>query len=212
MNRFARIIALVWLWGIPSVFGHPVTFKGGSTFSAFNQADMYDWQLNHTFIPRWSLGVDFIRDTMEGRERYFLVPRLAWLLHRWNETESQANIYVSAGAGLARKEGLNEAAISAALDADYETREIYLSAKTMLIAARNFDTFALYQARAGFAPYVGESDELHSWLLAQVQYLPYAREEVLRIGPVLRMFYKTVLWELGVTARGNWNFNFMVHW
>lgn len=179
---------------------------------AFNQADMLDWQLLYTFHPKLSLGVDFVRDTMEPQERLFLIPRMSWLVQRWNATDSQANIYVYGGVGAARKGDLTEPAVEAAVESDYETRSVYFSGKAQVIAAKNFNTLAIYQLRAGFAPYVGESNELHSWLLAQAQYLPFAPDQTVKVGPVLRMFYKNVLWELGVTTKGNWNFNFMVHW
>lgn len=208
----AQIFALLTLLWAPLSFAHPVSFKGGFSFMAFNQPDMYDWQLLYTFEPKLSVGVDFIRDTMEPQERYFLIPRLSWLVHRWNEFDSQANIYVYGGVGLARKGDRSEVAAEGAIEADYETRKVYFSGKATAIAARNFETLAIYQARAGFAPYVGEANELHSWLIAQVQYLPFAPEQSVRFGPVLRMFYRNVLWELGVTTKGNWNFNFMVHW
>ncbi|MBY0371951.1 hypothetical protein K2X33_14795 [bacterium] len=179
---------------------------------AFNQTDMYDWQVLYTFEPKLSVGADFIRDTMEPQERYFLIPRLSWLVKRWNETESQANIYVYGGLGAARKGDLTELAVEGAVEADYETRAVYFSGKAQIVAARNFNTLAIYQARAGFAPYLGESGELHSWLVGQVQYFPFAPDQSLRVGPVLRMFYRNVLWEFGVSTHGSWNFNFMAHW
>ena len=198
--------------GAPLSLAHPVSFEDGWSFMAFNQSDMYDWQLLYTFKPNLSLGVDFIRDNMELQERYFLIPRLSWLVKRWNETESQANIYVYGGVGAARKGSFSNPAIEGAIEADYETRAVYFSSKAQIVAAQDFNTLATYQLRAGFAPYLGESGELHSWLIGQVQYLPFAAEQSLRVGPVLRMFYKNVLWEFGVSTKGSWNFNFMVHW
>lgn len=208
----AKVFALMMLLWAPLSVAHPVSFKGGFSFMAFNQSDMFDWQLLYTFQPKLSVGVDFIRDTMEPQERYFLIPRLSWLVHRWNEFDSQANIYVYGGAGLARKGDRSEVAVEGAIEADYETRKVYFSGKATAVAARSFDTLAIYQARAGFAPYVGEANDVHAWLIGQVQYLPFAPEQSVRIGPVLRMFYKNVLWELGMTTKGSWNFNFMVHW
>lgn len=212
MLRKAQLLAFGFLLSMSPAFGHPVTFKGGTSFMAFNQADMLDWQLIYTFHPKLAVGVDFIRDTMETQERFFLIPRVSWLIQRWNELDSQANIYVFGGAGLARKEGYSAPAVEAAIEADYETRKIYFSGKATTVAARGFDTLSIYQLRTGFAPYVGEAGDLHAWLIAQIQYLPSAKQESLRVGPVLRLFHKNILWELGVTARGSWNFNFMVHW
>lgn len=179
---------------------------------AFNQRDMLDWQVLYSFERNLSLGVDFIRDNMEGPDRYFLLPRISWLIHRWNAKDSQANIYVYGGAGAATKDGLTKFAAEGAIEADYETRKIYLSGKGTWVGADSFDPLHVYQLRLGFAPYLAEFDDVHSWLIAQAQYFPYASEEKLRVGPVLRVFYKSVLWEMGVSAQGSWNLNFMVHW
>jgi hypothetical protein len=193
-------------------FSHPVAFKGAWSFMAFNQPDMLDWQLVYSFERKFSLGVDFFRDTMEGPDRYFLIPRLAWLVNRWNGDGYQANIYVYGGVGIANKQSQTDFAAEGSIETDYETRKFYISGKATVVASKISDTLAIYQFRTGFAPYEGDFEALHSWLIAQVQYLPFAKEEQLRVGPVLRLFYRNVLWELGVTTRATWNFNFMAHW
>ena len=119
---------------------------------------------------------------------------------------------MSGGVGAATKTSFTDLAAEGAIEADYETRQIYVSGKANAVVAKNFDTLAVYQLRAGFAPYVGDFEALHSWLIGQIQYLPFSREEPFRVGPVLRLFYRNVLWELGVTTRSTWNFNFMIHW
>jgi hypothetical protein len=204
-------IALLPLALSSAAQGHPVAYKGAWSFMAFNQADMLVWQLLYSFERQFSLGVDFYRDTMEGPERYFLIPRLSWLVKRWNGTDSQANVYVYGGVGAARKGNATQLAAEGAIEADYETRQIYVSGKASVVGAETFKTLAVYQLRAGFAPYLGDFEGLNSWLILQAQYLPNAPQDTLRIGPLLRLFYKNVLWETGVTTRGMWNFNFMVH-
>ena len=194
------------------VWAHPVAYKGAFSFMALNQKDMLDWQLLYSFERNLSFGLDFIHDTMEGPDRYFLIPRLSWLVHRWNEKDSQANIYVYGGAGVGKMDLGYRTAAEGALEADYETREIYFSGKATVVAAKDFKTLDVYQLRAGFAPYVGEFDSLHSWLIGQVQYVPSSNDEQWRVGPVVRLFYRNVLTELGVSAKGSWNINFMVHW
>lgn len=194
-----------------NALAHPVAFKGAWSFMAFNQPDMLDWQLLYSFHRKFSLGVDYFRDTMEGQPRYFLIPRVSWLVNRWYGADSQGNIYVYGGIGAAKKSGADSLAAEGAIEADYETREIYFSGKALVVAANGFDTLTMYQLRAGFAPYVGEFEDLHTWLILQGQYFPNAVDERLRVGPVMRFFYNNVLWELGVTTQGSWNFNFMVH-
>lgn len=208
-----KILNLVCLTGliVPQAFSHPVAFKGAWSFMAFSQKDMLDWQLLYSFERNLSLGVDFIHDTMEGPERYFLIPRISWLVLRWNEKESQANIYVYAGAGVGKRELDYRTAGEGAIEADWESQKYYVSGKATVVAAKDFETLDVYQFRAGFAPYVGNFDELHSWLIGQVQYIPSSLEESVRVGPVMRFFYRNALWEVGVSARGSWNLNFMVH-
>ena len=105
-----------------------------------------------------------------------------------------------------------EGFVEGGVEADYETRAIYLSGKASVVAAKDFETLSVYQLRLGFAPYAGEFDQINSWLIAQAQYIPSSKDEKLRVGPVMRVFYKTVLFELGVSAKGSWNTTFMVHW
>jgi len=203
---------IITLFLAPSLGAHPVSFKGGYSFMAFHQADMTDWQLLYTFHPRSAIGVDYIKDSMEPESRYFLIPRLSWLVKRWNSLESQGNLYVYGGVGVARQGALTQAAALGAVEADYETQEVYVSGKATQLRAEHLNALEIYQLRAGFAPYVGESGDLHAWLIGQAQYLPNATMESLRVGPVLRLFHRNVLWELGLTTQGSWNFNFMVHW
>lgn len=200
----------LFLLGSPA-FSHPVAFKGAWSFMAFNQPDMLDWQLLYSFERKFSLGVDFVREEMVGPERYFLIPRLSWLVQRWNGKEYQANIYVYAGVGAARRDSDIKLAGEASVEADYETRKYYVSGKGTWIGARDQASLVAYQLRAGFAPYLADFEGIHSWLIAQAQYYPLANEENLRVGPVLRVFYRNVLWEMGVSVKGTWNINLMVH-
>jgi hypothetical protein len=204
------IALFIFLTGTLS-FGHPVAFKGAISVMGFNQPDMQDWQLLYSFERNFSLGVDYVHDKMSGADRYYLIPRLSWLVKRWNGEDYQANIYVVGGAGIARINATSELAGEGSVETDYETRKVYLSAKATVMGAKNTDTLAVYQFRAGLAPYAGEYESLNAWLIAQVQYFPFSNDESLRVGPVLRLFYQNVLWEMGVTAKGTWNFNFMVH-
>lgn len=209
-KRHNGLAVILLLWGGPLV-AHPVAYKGAWSFTAFNQPNMQNWQLLYSAGRNVSFGVDYFHDTMEGPDRYFLIPRVSWLVNRWNGKDYQANIYFYGGIGLAKKNGLNAIAGEAAIEADYETRKVYFSGKASVVAAKGFDALAVYQLRAGFAPYEGGYDEIQTWLIAQAQYLPLAKNEQVRVGPVLRVFYRNVLTEMGVSAQGTWNFNFMVH-
>lgn len=190
---------------------HPVAFKGAWGIMAYHQPDAINWQLAYSATSRLAFGADYLRDAMSGPERHFGYGRLNLLLKRWNGDDYQANVYAYGGAGAAIEPGATRLAALAGGEADYETRKIYFSAKAMALFVRDGDDMVAYAARAGIAPYVGEAGDLHTWLIAQALYYPSATSEPVRVGPVLRFFYHNVLWELGVSVRGTWSFNFMVH-
>jgi hypothetical protein len=207
VKRFFVLISLAFF---ARAEAHPVAFKGAIGLMAYQQADMLEWQALYSVTNRYSLGVDYIWDTMEGPARRLLLARVNWLAHRWNGSDHQANIYVSAGGGAAFLTGATQGAGLGGLEADYETRRVYFSGKTQGIFTRG-SGYWFHQLRAGFAPYLGDYEGLNTWLIVQLQSFPQASADKLRVGPVLRQFYKNVLWELGVSSQGAWSFNFMVH-
>ncbi len=177
----------------------------------YAQPDMMDFQVSYSFTHKFGLGVDYGHDTMEGPERNWAIARLNYLLKRWNGPDYQGNIYLSAGGGVGTKTNVTRPAIFGAVEADYETREIYFSGKASVTAAKDFQTFSYYQLRAGVAPYKADFEGFHSWIILQSQYFPNAASDRLRVGPLLRFFYRNVLWEVGVTTKSSWIFNFMIH-
>jgi hypothetical protein len=197
----------------------PVSYEGGWMLSTENQSDFLGWQLSYSLRPWFSLGVDYAYDAMTGAKavpppaaRQSLLPRANFLLHRWNERDSQANIYLYGGAGAAWRTG-DEAHLAGlgGIEADWESRQLYVSARAQALAATGFERQTLWQARAGLAPYLTGFEGLHSWLILQLQVLPEAERERVRVTPLMRFYIQNVLWELGVSARGTWTFNTMIH-
>ena len=85
--------------------------------------------------------------------------------------------------------------------------------------------------RLGMAPYVGGMDELQTWLIVQLDARPpyYYRSEaepldlvaarsyalppnLLEVTPLMRFFYKNVLWEMGASIRGQFFTSLMLHY
>ena len=76
---------------------HPVAFEGALSLMSYNQADMSDWQIAYSVTPKFALGIDYYRDSMAGVTKNYFIPRVNWLVQRWNGKDHQANIYLSAG-------------------------------------------------------------------------------------------------------------------
>lgn len=176
-----------------------------------HQKDMTDAQVSYSANARVSVGVVYLYSSMFGMESQYAIPRLNFLLKRWNGPEQQANIYLYGGYGVAKKGQRLQGAFFGGGEADWESRSLYFSGKASTVVAASFENLTMYQTRAGVAPYQASFEELQAWVILQSQYFPRASDESFRIGPVLRFFYKNFLWELGATVRGNWNLNLMVH-
>lgn len=211
MPKLLKLLVIAMWLGAGWAIAHPVSFKGGVGLMFYNQPDSIDWQAVYSVTSNLAVGVDYARDTMMGQERQFVIPRINWLIHRWNGKDYQANLYVYGGYGVANVPGLTHGTIFAGGEADYETRQVYFSGKGYTLQTSSIPDSTVYQLRAGFAPYVGDFEGLNTWVIGQAQYYPGAAAEEVRVGPVLRFFYRNVLWELGTSLRGTWSFNFMLH-
>ncbi len=208
------IITCVFLsfLGANTAKAHPVAFKGSYSIMTWNTKEMSDWMFTHSFTSQFSLTARYLRmDTVDG-ERTFYVPQANYLLKRWNELDSQANLYLSLGHGAEKKSSKFENVSTAAIEADWETRKYYVSIKEDIVISHKNTSKNIYQtkARAGFAPYLAEFDEINTWFILQADKVNKDEKEF-KLTPFIRMFYKNVLTEFGVSSRGDAQFNFMVH-
>lgn len=163
-----------------------------------------------------------------------------FLLKRWLFEDSQANIYTSLGGGLWASLASSDAASNTyekpsalaylSVDMDWESRHWYTAlhfgssvfrptpareatpvAKAPPIikslAQRKVSLHWLYnwRYRLGFAPYLGGMDELQTWFVLQYNHN-------FQLTPLLRFFYKNVLWEMGATLKGKPFLTLMVHY
>lgn len=208
-----KIISLVLMFTQFAQFthAHPVAYQGAWGIMAFMQPGMQDWQIAHSVTSRVALAVEGVKDSMNAESKYYLMPKINVLLKRWNMKNAQANLYTTVGLGLINVGNYREGAATYGAEADYETREFYISGKFNEARSKNYDPTTLIQFRVGFAPYVADYEAFHTWVILSQQYFPNSKGSKYEIGPVLRFYYKNVLWETGATQNGNWIFNFMIH-
>ena len=95
------------------------------------------------------------------------------------------------------------------LQIDWESRRYYLDAELQAVRLSS-QPYNFARFRAGFAPYLADFEQLHSWFILQLERnstLP----GITTVTPLIRLFYQNVLLEAGSSLEGEFNFNFMIH-
>lgn len=197
-----------------SLFAHPVIYKEGIVVSYSNMRSYSDNQLMYSWSNRWSSGLNQWRFSRGEENTEFAFLKTNHLLYRHNGESSQGNIYVHGGIGVVdseiEKRQTNEAYMTG-IEMDWETRTIYTALKYYYFTSPKVTDLSMAQARVGFSPYEAGFDQLQSWFMVQAMVMPEVEPEVI-ITPLLRFFYKNVLWEIGSSTRAEWIINVMVHY
>ena len=197
-------------------FAHPVTFKGGLAVTSIHRPKMTMSQVNYTVHRNVAVATSYVR--MENPTGDLNMPALHAniLLKRWNALGSQANLYALIGSGVnttsLTDKWTDEIRGFIGLQADYETQKIYTAANIIGFPSVSDMTDIPYMGRYrfGIAPYIAKYDEFQIWVVGQVEYMPTMQDTPI-VTPMLRYFYRTVLWETGVSLDGTYWFQMMAH-
>ncbi len=194
----------------PAAFSHPVAYQGALGVMTWNQSFMTDDWITYSFRPDAAVAARHMRfDMPEGRMQFY-APQLDYLVKRWNGTYYQSNIYVYGAYGTATFQNQNGGAGLGGIEADSESRKYFISGKYEKMWANLGPDFYHAEFRLGAAPYEAEFNEIASWFMIQYQYHPMLLKKE-AITPLIRLFYKSVLFETGVSTDGDWMLNFMFH-
>lgn len=208
MKKYA--LAFISLLSL-STWAHPVSYKGAWGLMSYNSMSMNELLLTYSFNPQLALAGTYLRDSRSE----FYIPRVNFLVKRWNNDDSQGNIYFSAGAGSEKFDSKNYGVRLGEIVVDWEDRKYYTylehlylnrdNDQNALIALKDYNHT---KARLGFAPFLADYNDLNVWLIFQTE---KHNDEPLKSTQFLRFFIKNVLWEAGAGFDGSVAFNFMVH-
>lgn len=209
------LFAMGALWLAGPAGAHPVPFKDAISVMTWNQPHFNETMTTYSFHRNAAAAAQYMRMDMEhGEEMTAVVPQLNLLGRRWNERESQANIYVVGGFGSYRMDDgadrRTETTALAGVEADWESRKYYVSAKVTGLLPRFGGNMWVQTYRAGIAAYPAEFDELAAWLILDVQHID-RREREVTATPVMRLYYRNIMTEVGASFTGDWMLNFMIH-
>lgn len=190
----------------------PVSYAGGVSPMIMNNGEVNAASITYSPTAHYAIGfgVEY------WREKDYTIQSLQLnnLIKRWNFPDSQGNIYLQSGIGVAYSDTgefeheLEPAAFTGVL-ADWEDRRFFISYENRFTEAGDIDSNFMQSARVGVAPYIGEFNDLHTWLMVEVGHYPEAENKV-TVTPMVRFFKNTHLIEAGISNQGDLLFNWMI--
>lgn len=205
MSRWIFIVLMIGTSG--SALAKPIAFANGTTMMyEYGAGNMQEAQVFYAPVYWASLGAGYLHQQAEQDRfrRDITYARGNLLVKRWNLPSAQANIFAYGGVGGATGSDFNgtRTALNAGLQADYETRRIYLSAKTDLQAAPGTFSNRTDTVQIGIAPYEHDWDVLATWFVVQARNYTGGLYDYLETALLLRLFKGPVWVEAGVTQNG----------
>lgn len=205
-----KMIFTVMILLIPQMgLSHPVIYKGGTVISSENNSQRNDIHAAYSMTSKWALGLHMIKDS----EKELNYVQVGHLIKRWNEVDSQANIYAVLGLGAQRKyvsEKTDVWSSSQAVDlmADWEDRDYYIQAMQRYVYVKDDNEIWHSRLRLGIAPFRSDSEDLGIWGIVQFDKMT---DESWTTTNLLRFYYKSALWEIGANLNGSYQLNLMFH-
>lgn len=189
----------------------PMSYKGSNTVMLDLNKHYKKIDANYAITAKDSVGMKIYEAKGEGRklkgeEFYYLK-----LLNRINDVQSQSNLWLFIGAGMIdiKQNNINENRMyfSPTLQADFETRRIYIMASYQLkrISNENYDTGKF---QGGFSFYETSFEETQPWFILKFNYMKNIDEKI-EIIPTLRLINKNLYFEAGLSTQGNPNIHIM---
>lgn len=196
------------------VYSRPISYPGGFTIMQMNDADKNTLHLHYSPTAKYSIGyrAEYWRDN----DWLLHSAQLNYLVNRWNKPSSQANLYFKSGLGVIDNSNnpLGESDQNTGfygLAFDWEDRRYFASYENRYYQTESgaIDDFYMHSARVGIAPYIGKYNDLHTWIMLQLDHHSEKQDELV-ITPLLRFFKNQYLAEIGINQDGEGLFNLII--
>jgi hypothetical protein len=208
----SALILFMTLFGQLTAWSHPTSYKDAIGLMSYNTPDMTEILLTYSISHKFAVATTYLRDSKSE----FYIPRLNFLVQRWNNDDSQGNIYFSAGAGYEKFDSENRSVRLAELVMDWESRKYYVYMDHLYLNRDNEKNLLLKgteynhtKFRLGTAPFLADYNDLNVWFIIQAE--KHLNEKQIEMTQFLRFYIKNTLWEVGARFDGGWAFNYMIH-
>jgi hypothetical protein len=216
-RRYRPAVAALALAAPLLAHGKPIAYQDGSTFVLDYMPHEQEAQFFYAPDYRSSLGGGYLRVELPDPSTGHVHPgaasgkdsvdigylRFNVLAKRWNWTDSQANIYFWGGIGTADS-GYRESpdtVPNAGLQVDAESRRFYGSLKSDWHSTFAF-THGMTVAQFGVAPYLHDYNTLATWIVLQGHAMSGNLHEEAGGALLVRLFWRGIWGEAGVTDDG----------
>jgi len=197
---------LALLCAAPDAGAKPIAFANGTTVMAeYGAGTMLEGQAFYASTYWLSSGGGYVRFNSDinpvNREIAYL--RVNYLAKRWNLPSAQANIFVWGGLGSAAGNTFDGTRLARNVGAqfDYETRRVYMSAKSDLWDCSEFSQ-RVDTMQFGFAPYAHDYSTLATWFVIQARNYTGQIRHGVEWAALVRLFKGGAWIDAGVTADG----------
>jgi hypothetical protein len=211
LNRL--IVAIVTVSSF-AVHAGPMGFKNSWMMMGDMSSNWRETFINYAVTPRDAFGVSttYMRSDDETKTRNLNEVTYTRLVHRWNEKNSQANLWFIGGIGSVQindqhKDDYTEAMMSPGVQFDYETTRVYFAATERLYRASGIN-HDFSSVKGGFSFYESHYDETQPWFLVEARQMNDLSDKT-EITPMIRLINKAYFVEFGVNNSSDPRFNFM---
>ncbi len=212
MFRFLMLSVLgLCVFALPGQ-ARPVSYPGGVTVMTMNNGDRNSLHIHYSPTAFYSVG--YLAEYWRESETTLQMVQVNNLLKRWNNKDSQANLYLKSGIGAAYSDygdfdHDSDMAAFTGIAADWESRRFFVSYSNRYNDFGEFGDFYMQSGRVGIAPYIGDYGDLHTWLMLEIDHNPESSDP-LTYTPMVRFFKDVHLVEAGMSDRGEVLFNYVV--
>lgn len=177
-----------------SALSRPVGYQGAINGLSFTKGNRTENTIHYSPKYYYSVG----SKSFSNNDFSFNGVYGSYLAKRINLKDSQANLFTYGSVGYQN----NNTMYNYAIQADYETRSFY-TLYSYQVYENNLFFLNNNIARLGFAPYEASYKEINTWLIAEYNSVDK------NTTPLIRNFYKNVLWEVGYNKEEQFLFNLM---
>ena len=188
---------------LSAISAHPVIFKNGKVFWLTQNPSFNDIRFGVSKSSNWLIGGRFLEDR-NSNETFALINN-NFLAKRWNNRNSQANLYLLSSVGLDTKNSKSMSTVG--VHFDWEDRRFMVME---MLEYFSHNSAVVSNTRFAYSPYTVDFSKTSTWLIAHYR-VEYSNDKYsYMFFPVVRLFKKNYLVEIGFN-RDNSFLTFMTH-
>lgn len=195
-------------FALSTAHARPVSYPGGWTAMLSAYGDKKSAHIHYS--PAANVSVGYRLQQPQSELFTLHAVQINNLLKRWNQKDSQANIYLKSGVGVTTSDvdSLATEAGFTGLAMDWEDRRYFVSYENRYTKLNGVEGEFEQSARVGWAPYEGDYGDLHTWLMLQVNHFDKADNSVV-VTPLVRLFKGVHLFEAGYSDQDDILLNYI---